>query len=185
MPRARSHAGNLSEAEGVVAEKAVLRGGLALPPGMLKERRLLVLQMAVCLVLLPRPSMVALLLPTATTLQAPTPVPLSTATNPTNQFQPCRYSLFGNTCRGAHHSGCSTVIVFALHLLLCRQSYVHSSLYDIQEVMCCSFVCCSCLWRGQVSFPGDAWISCQALQVLALRVRRECRSTGCFNAETG
>lgn len=76
-------AGILSEVVGGVAEKAVLRGVLVLPLGMLKGKRLVLLQMAVCQVLLPHLSMEALLHPTATTLLlAPTLVPHSTATKP-------------------------------------------------------------------------------------------------------
>ena len=75
--------GTLSEAVDGVAEKAVLRGALALPPGMLNARRLVLQQTAVCRVLLPHLSMEALLLPTATILlPAPTLVPHSTATKP-------------------------------------------------------------------------------------------------------
>lgn len=75
-------AGSLSEVAGGVAEKAVLRDGLALPPGMLKGKHLVLQQMAVCLARLPHLSMAALLLLTATILPDPTLVPHSTDTKP-------------------------------------------------------------------------------------------------------
>lgn len=75
------HAGSLSAVVGVVAEKAVLRGGLALPPGMLKGRHQTLHQTAACLVPHLHPSTAAPLLLTAITLLAPTPVLLSTATS--------------------------------------------------------------------------------------------------------
>ena len=75
-------AGTLSEAGGGAAEKAVLRDGLALPPGMLKGRHPVLQQMAVCLAHLPHLSMGALPLLTATILPAPIQVPHSTDTKP-------------------------------------------------------------------------------------------------------
>ena len=75
-------AGTLSEAVGGVAEKAALRGVLALLPGMLRGRRLVLRQTAVCRVLLPHLSMEALLLPTATIPLPPTLALHSTVTKP-------------------------------------------------------------------------------------------------------
>ena len=76
-------AGTLNEAVGVVAEKAVLKGGLVLPPGMLRGRHLGVLLLtAACLVLLPHLTMAVLLPHTATTPQPLTLGPPRSATDP-------------------------------------------------------------------------------------------------------
>lgn len=72
----------LSEAVEGVAEKAVLRDGLALPLGMLKGKHLVLQQTVVYLAHLPHLSMGGLLLLTATILPAPIQVPHSTDTKP-------------------------------------------------------------------------------------------------------
>lgn len=131
MQGAWPHAGISSEAVGVVAGRAVLRGGLALPPGMPKGRHLVLPQTAVCLAPLPRPSMGALLLLTTITLQDPILVPLSTATSNTSRIvaMQVHFRVFAVSAEAErrHHPGCSSSVSFALivasvsELLLSRQ----------------------------------------------------------------
>ena len=116
----------------MVAEKAVQKGGLVLPPGMLRGRPLGVLgglQMAACLVPLLHPTMAALLPHTATTPQPPTLGPLSSATDPLSdvsviQVDSCEQSsltVFNTSAAG--HTAVQLYVCVYTHML-------HNRVYD-------------------------------------------------------
>lgn len=126
--------------------------------------------------------MEALLLLTATILLlTPTLVPHSTVTNKDVALK-VYYPYVALTAE-------ALTLVMQRHCFICTLTVtalgLHTAWYDIQEVMCCSFVCCSCLWRGYVTPSKEMFGPVPSFARVCLACAQRMQVNRCFDAETG